>query len=154
MSILEDAFVIYDETFIPLEKADDYFKALNVLVDWKYNSYGNYPLNRQTCVFADKEILSNKKTIPPIWGKDVSIQEWPPELLELKSLVEEKVFEITGIKWTYNVALGNKYTKSKDYISFHSDNEEYGSTQSIASISLGIPRYLLRTQTRRFGRAV
>jgi len=36
--------------------------------------------------------------------------------------------------------LGNRYLRSKDKIAFHSDNEEFGDTQSIASISLGVSR--------------
>lgn len=140
MSILKDAFVFHDSDFINEDKADEYFTALNKLEGWKYNKFKGYELNRETIVFADQDIREDKKKIPPIWGDNVEIYEWPPELLELKNMVEAKVKELTGKEWKYNIALGNRYKKSKDYINFHSDNEEFGSTQSIASISLGIPR--------------
>lgn len=138
MSILKNAFVIYENNL--LDKADDYFVALNSLDGWKYNKVKGYELNRETIVFADPEIKNNDKYIPEIWGKNVIIYNWSPELLEIKKIVEKKVKEITGKEWTYNIALGNRYKSSKDYINFHSDNEEFGNTQSIASISLGCPR--------------
>jgi hypothetical protein len=140
MSILKDGYVIYEEDFMSIDQSTKLFKVLNELDGWKYNTFNGYPLTRQTCVFIDKEIIEDNKTIPPIWGKDVSVIVWPLELLELKTMVEQKVFELTGKKWVYNIALGNKYTKRKDKISYHSDSEEFGNTQSIASISLGIPR--------------
>lgn len=140
MSILKNAFVVYDDDFIDSDNADQYFKILNGLEGWKYNSYKGYELNRETIVFADSEIRNDQKKIPPIWGDNIKVYEWPPEILELKKLIEAKVKELTGKEWKYNIALGNRYTKSKDFISMHSDNEEWGSTQSIASISLGIPR--------------
>lgn len=138
MSILKNALVIYEENL--LDKADDYFVALNGLDGWKYNKVKGYELNRETIVFADPEIKNDNKFIPKIWGKDVKIYDWTNELLEIKQIVEKKVKEITGKEWIYNIALGNRYKKSKDYINFHSDNEEFGNTQSIASVSLGIPR--------------
>lgn len=140
MSILKNAFVIHDNNFIEKEAADEYFKVLNGLTDWKYNTVKGYSLNRETIVFADKEIVVDKSKIPPIWGDNIVVLEWPPELLELKQKVEQKVKELTGVDWHYNIALGNRYKKAKDFISPHSDNEEWGSTKSIASISLGIPR--------------
>ena len=140
MSILKEAFVIYDKTFINTEKADEYFKVFNETFDWKYNAVSGYKLNRQTCVYCDPEIANDKKKIPAIWGDDVTVKEWTPELLEIKTKIEQKVKELTGIDWKYNIALGNRYTRAKDFISMHADKEELGSTQSIASLSLGIPR--------------
>ncbi|MCJ7638082.1 MAG: alpha-ketoglutarate-dependent dioxygenase AlkB [Nitrososphaeraceae archaeon] len=140
MSILKNAFVTYDENFIADDKADQYFKVLNELPGWKYNTVKGYPLNRETIVFADSEIKNDRKKIPAIWGDGIEIYDWPPELLEIKKTIEEKVKELTGKEWKYNIALGNRYTKAKDFISFHADNEEWGSTQSISSISLGVPR--------------
>ena len=140
MSILKNAFVTYIDDFIDPIKSDEYFKVFNETFDWKYNDYNGYRLNRQTCVFADEAIINDKKNIPPIWGSDVTIIPWSPELLEVKHKTEAKVKELTGKDWKYNIALGNRYVKAKDYINFHSDNEEIGSTQSIASLSFGIPR--------------
>ena len=140
MSILKNAFVIHDNDFINKESADEYFKILNELTDWKYNTVKGYALNRETIVFADPEIVADKSKIPPIWGDNIVVLEWPKEILELKGKVEQKVKELTGVDWVYNIALGNRYKKAKDYISPHSDREEWGSTKSISSISLGIPR--------------
>jgi hypothetical protein len=140
MSLLQNAYVIYENNFINEEESNKYFKIFNDSFDWKYNEYNNHKLNRLTCAFADKKIIDDKKIIPPIWGDDVTVIEWTPELLEVKEKTEKKVKELTGIDWKYNIALGNCYTKKGDFIAFHSDNEELGSTQSIASLSFGIPR--------------
>jgi len=140
MSILKNATVRYIDDFIDKDKADEYFKVFNESFDWKYNDYNGYRLNRQTVVFADDDIIEDKKKVPEIWGDNVVIYKWTPELLEVKKKTEEMVKELTGIDWKYNIALGNKYTKGKDYISFHRDSEELGNNKSIASVSLGIPR--------------
>jgi len=140
MSILKNATVRYIDDFIDKDKADEYFKVFNESFDWKYNDYNGYRLNRQTVVFADDDIINDKKKVPEIWGDNVVIYKWTPELLEVKKKTEEMVKELTGVDWKYNIALGNRYTKGKDFISFHSDREEMGSTKSIASVSLGIPR--------------
>lgn len=139
MSLLKKAFVIYDNNFINNEKANEYFESFETF-DWKYNNYNGYRLNRQTCAFADREIVENKRNIPKIWGDDIIVREWTPELLEIKEKTEQKVKELTGLDWKYNIALGNRYTKKNDFIAFHSDNEELGNTKSIASLSFGIPR--------------
>ena len=139
MSLLKNAYVIYDNKFINEEESDQYFDMYNRF-DWKYNNYNGHKLNRQTCVFADSKIVNDNQQIPDIWGKDVTVKEWTPELLEIKSKVENKVKELTGKDWYYNIALCNRYLKKNDFIAFHSDKEEIGSTQSISSLSLGIPR--------------
>lgn len=140
MSILKNAFVIHDNDFIEKDVANEYFKVLNELTDWKYNTVKGYALNRETIVFADPEIVADKSKIPPIWGDNIVVLEWPKEILELKGKVEQKVKELTGVDWKYNIALGNRYKKAKDYINFHADREEMGSTKSISSISFGVPR--------------
>lgn len=140
MSILQKAFVIYYDDFIDLENADKYFSLFNTTFDFKYNNFNGHKLNRQTCAFANKELLENEKTIPKIWGNDITVNPWTPELLEIKEKVEKEVFKLTGVDWKYNIALCNRYTKKSDFIAFHSDREELGNTKSISSISLGIPR--------------
>ncbi len=49
--------------------------------------------------------------------------------------LKEKIEGLTGKK--YNICLANYYSTGRRAIGFHSDNEEYGSTSNIASISLG-----------------
>jgi len=124
----------YIEEFV--KNADNLFVELNSLEEWSVNTFQDWPLNRQTIVFADDNIIADpvKFPIPPIWGKDVKLLQWPKCILDTKEQIEKK----TGVKYT--IALGNRYTKRKDAISFHSDNEEFGNTQSIASISLGVSR--------------
>lgn len=139
-SILSRAFVTYEKNLLEDKQSDKYFEIFDKSFEWKYNDYGTSKLKRQTCAFADKEIASDRQNIPPIWGNDIIVNEWTPELLEIKKIVESKVKELTGIEWTYNVVLCNRYTRGKDLISFHSDNEELGNTKSIASVSLGVPR--------------
>lgn len=140
MSILKNAFVVYDENFIEIDKANQYFELFNSTFDFKYNDYNGYALNRQTCAFADSELIKQSKKIPSIWGDNLVVKEWTPELLEIKNKIEGKVKEMTGKEWSYSIALCNRYTKKSDYIAFHKDREEFSSTKSIASISLGIPR--------------
>lgn len=140
MSIVKDAYVIYDKSFINKDLADKYFTQFNDSFDFKYNTYNNTKLQRQTCAFINKELMKNKDKIPKIWGENITVQEFTPELLEIKHQIENKVKELTGQEWNYNVILCNKYTKNKDVIRFHSDKEEQGITKSIASISLGIRR--------------
>lgn len=93
-------------------------------------------MNRETIVFAADEIFDNpeKFTIPPIWGDKVKVLRFP----SVMKVILAKLKEITGSD--YNIVLGNRYLRSKDKIAQHSDNEEFGNTQSIASISLGVAR--------------
>lgn len=88
-----------------------------------------YKLNRATCVFGDDGVVP-----PDIWGEDVVVNRWTPELLDIKNRIET----LTGKR--YNICLCNYYKTGKHSIGFHSDNEERGSTSSIASISLGTER--------------
>jgi len=126
----------YVDEFLPIESADYLFNYMNKLEGWKKNEYNGHKLARETIVFAVDEIVNNpdKFKIPEIWGKDVVVLPFPTELKTLLELL----CECNNAK--YNIALGNRYLKAKDKISFHSDNEEFGNTQSIASISLGVPR--------------
>ena len=110
--------------------------AFNELEGWKKNTHNGYKLNRETLVFAVDEIVDNpdKFKIPSIWGDNVTVVRFPNRLREIL----KKLKALTGSE--YNIVLGNRYLKAKDKIAQHSDNEEFGNTQSIASISLGIPR--------------
>jgi len=138
----------YDPMFLDDTIANKCFDECNKLTGWKKNTVisedtgKGYLLGRETLVFVSDEIkyklVNDPKhfQLPTVWGKDVTVITFDslPEVKLLKDRVELK----TGCK--YNIALGNRYCTGKDKISFHSDNEEFGNTQSIASISLGIPR--------------
>jgi alkylated DNA repair dioxygenase AlkB len=129
-TILLEANVFYAEKFLDLDVADSLFTKFQKL-DWKLRTYNEQRLNRQTAVYGDKEISMQA---PRIWGDDAVINPWTDELFQLKEMVEAA----TGEK--YNICLGNRYLSGKDFIGMHCDNEEYGSTKSIASISLGCSR--------------
>ena len=126
----------YDSNFLSKEEADYYFNLLDKLEGWNKNNYNGYNLNRQTLVFASEEIVNNsiKFKIPEIWGKNVVVLKFP----YFMSFLLEKLKLITNVE--YNIVLGNRYLKAKDKIAQHSDNEEFGNTQSIASLSFGVPR--------------
>jgi hypothetical protein len=91
----------------------------------------NYSLKRSTCAYGDANIMDAP---PKIWGSDLTVKEWTPELLEIKTKIEA----LTG-KY-YNVCLCNLYETGRNSIGWHADNEEIGSLSSIASISLGAAR--------------
>ena len=139
----------YDPHFLDDMLGDECFNEINQEIGWKKNEYNGYKLNRETIVFVDEELSSKlafgELNVPPIWGKDVVIIQFPQILKHVKNMIEEK----TG--WKYNIALGNRYKKGKDKIAFHSDNEEFGNTQSIASISMGIERlFTFKSKTEPF----
>ena len=128
----------YDANFLELNVASECFYVCNSLQEWNRNIVNGFPLSRETIVFADDDIYeklqSKEIKVPQIWGENICIIKFPQELKNIKQSVEERTKE------TYNIALGNRYLRAKDKIAFHCDNEEFGNTQSIASISLGVPR--------------
>ncbi len=128
----------YEEKFLNDETTRKTFEECMKLEGWRKNTVSGYKLNRETIVFVSEDILYKLKydnfQVPTVWGKDVTVLEFPTEL----KLVKEQIEKRTG--WGYNIALGNRYLTGKDKIAFHSDNEEFGNTQSIASISLGVSR--------------
>jgi hypothetical protein len=125
----------YCEGFLCHNDANDLFDFFNSLKGWKVNSYKGNKLGRETIVFVSEQLNNtpNFKT-PEIWGENVTILPIPKEL----QFTLQLLWKMTGQK--YNIVLGNRYLKSKHKIAFHSDNEEFGDTQSIASISLGVIR--------------
>ncbi len=136
--MLPRAATDYYPDFIDKANADAYFeKFLNF--DWKRRhakepdpiKTTKYRNNRETVVFGDKETV---ELIPTIWGIDIIVQEWTPELTKIK----DSITDIT--KKEYNVCLCNLYRDGRRTIGYHSDREEFGSVSSIASISLGQER--------------
>lgn len=136
--LLPGAEVNYYPTFVFPElqkKLIQELSALNWTKDTVTTSTSNYKLNRGTNVFGDAHLLMRKP--PKIWGNTRQIQVWTPSMLELKEQIEAT----TGC--AYNVCLVNYYLNGKDYIHWHSDKEELGDQNSIASISLGANRRFL-----------
>jgi alkylated DNA repair dioxygenase AlkB len=128
--ILKDAKVTYKDRFLSEVRSNELLEKFKNL-DWKIRKYKNMTLNRYTAAYGDEDITAQA---PRIWGEDIVINPWIPELKELKDKIEKEVGE------KYNICLCNYYQSGKQYIGMHSDNEEYGSTKSIASISLGAER--------------
>lgn len=136
---LENAKVYYYENFLTEEESKEIFDSLRDMFEEEtvkeiLNDEGKskYKLNRKTMVFIDLSI--DNKVIPGIWGHDVTIITFPEKLLEIKTRLEE----LFACK--FNICLANFYNNGKKSIGWHSDNEEKGSTNCIASISLGAER--------------
>lgn len=133
---LPGASVQYYPHFIAPEKAAALFaKFQNFPWKVRHAAYGgtkNYKLNRSTCAFGDPGVKA-----PQIWGDDLTVELWTPEMLELRNAIST----LTG--YNFNICLCNKYQNGKQTIGYHADNEERGSISCIASISLGTPRKFL-----------
>jgi len=132
---LPGAIISYCPNAITKEDCDDYYDVFIKTFDLirrkvTYEETSGI-LNRATCVFGD---IDESFDIPDIWGEGTKIYEWTTELLEIKKVVEG----LTG--FTYNICLCNYYSTKKRTIGWHSDREEFGDTQSIASISIGSER--------------
>ena len=46
----------------------------------------SYKLNRATCAFGSQDDF---EVIPKIWGNDISLNKWTPELLKIKKDIEK-----------------------------------------------------------------
>src|SRR5690349_18802848 len=126
-SILRDADTFYYPDFLTEEEADGYFEAFSNL-DWAKRKHNNYELKRETTVYADSNLTDKA---PAIWGEGAIVNEWTKEMADVKKRIEDYVGD------AYNICLGNRYTKGGEFIAYHSDNEEYGTTKSIASLTIG-----------------
>lgn len=132
---LEGAIVSYDRGFLAKEAADAYYETFTGGLDWKIRmtDYGKggseYQLNRATCAYGDPSV-----TAPVVWGSDLVVHPWTPELNDVRMQAEI----LTGHR--YNICLCNRYDNGKRAIGFHADNEERGSIDGIASVSLGAER--------------
>jgi len=134
---LPDAKVTYYANFIDDATSNAYYNLFLSTFNFarRYVDYGKDGnenkglLNRATCAFGDTGL-----ELPDIWGEDIQMNEWTPEMLEIKALVEE------ATKTKYNICLCNYYNTRKRTIGWHADREELGDTQSIASISFGDER--------------
>lgn len=138
---LENAKVYHYSNFISDEESVDILEIMSELFEQELNKdildendKPKYKLNRKTLVFVDP--LINNKIIPKIWGHDVTILEFPESLVHIKNKLEELLAD----KYKFNICLANYYVNGKKGIGWHSDNEEKGNTNCIASISLGAER--------------
>jgi alkylated DNA repair dioxygenase AlkB len=134
---LVDAKVLYINNYITEELQnkifDKYRKIFNeeerktVSVDER-----TYTLNRKTLVLVDEKLKNY--IIPKIWGNGVTIMTFDDDIREIKNKLS------TDLNYNFNICLCNYYPNGKSNISFHSDNEEKGDIECIASISIGAIR--------------
>ncbi|AGF84971.1 hypothetical protein QJ854_gp811 [Moumouvirus goulette] len=135
---LENATVLYDPKYLNESESETIFNLMSDLFKnesrKKVTDKNNveYTLKRKTMVLIDKDI--DKNIIPKIWGDDVKVIEFMPDLLNIKHKLE------TDLNYKFNICLANYYNTGKNGIGWHSDNEEKGSTSCIASLSLGSER--------------
>lgn len=123
----------YYGVLIPLVSADDYFSNLLTCIEWKNDEaviYGKRIITkRKVAWYADQpfEYTYSKTT------KHATL--WTNELLQLKTLVEEKAGE------QFNSCLLNLYHDGSEGMAWHSDAEkDLKKNGAIASLSFGAER--------------
>ncbi|CAE6361500.1 unnamed protein product [Rhizoctonia solani] len=128
---LEGADVYYQEDFIPLELANEWYEQLNELDTWyrpTLKVYGRDVIqSRLIAAYATDADLTVKYS-----GHPVTLHtEYPPVLRAIQDQVE------TQLGVTFNHVMLNKYEDGSVYIGKHSDTKE---NKVIASVSLGAVR--------------
>ncbi len=128
-----DGTVFYHGTILPREKANYYLDSLYKKIDWKNDEaiiFGQLiTTKRKVAWYGDKPFRytysrTTKQALP-----------WTPELLELKTVVEE----ISGD--TFNSCLLNLYHDGNEGMAWHSDGEkDLKKNGAIASLSFGAER--------------
>ena len=128
-----DGTVNYHGRVLSPDKATDYFDILFKSIIWKNDEaiiLGKHIITRRKVAwYGNNEYAytysnTTKQALP-----------WTKELLELKTLVEQKT------KTTFNSCLLNLYHNGDEGMAWHSDSEKsLGKNTTIASISLGAER--------------
>ena len=131
---LKDGEVWYMENFIPLDKANSYFKNFVETINWRQEEikmYGKtYPVPRKTAWYG-YEGFNYKYS-----GILCNPEPWTKELLGIKSVIESFLPESD-----FNSVLLNLYRDGSDKVSWHADDEKgLGINPLIASVSLGATR--------------
>ena len=129
----KDGTVNYYGKLMPQDQADRYLKSLLDTIEWK---------NDEAIIFG-KRIITKRKVA---WYGDLPFEytyskvtkkalPWTAELLELKTLVEEKSGD------TFNSCLLNLYHDGSEGMAWHSDAEkDLVKNGAIASMSFGAER--------------
>ena len=125
----------FREHFLNSEEADLLFAQLLENTPWRQRVQTMYEKKvvtpRLTAWYGDSE-KSYK-----LGGGEFEVNAWTPELLSLKSRIEE------AFGYEFNLVLLNLYRDHNDSVAWHRDKESrYGDRPVIASLSLG--------QTRKF----
>lgn len=129
----KDGEVFYFGPIMPVSKAIQIFEDLLQKIEWKNDEaiiFGKHIITkRKAAWYGDKPFeytysKITKKALP-----------WTPELLNLKSLVEQETKE------TYNSCLLNLYHNGSEGMAWHSDDErDLKKNGAIASLSFGAVR--------------
>ena len=139
---LEDAQLKIMDTFLDPIESDRYFKFFMQNIKWAGGTikiFGKeYEIPRMQAWYGDKSANYSYS------GLDLEPLEWLPEILEIKTEVENYC------QTSFNSVLFNLYRNGKDSNGWHSDNEkELGPEPIIASISLGQERpFKLKHKTK------
>ena len=140
-SLVKLAPVLYYPNFLDKATADKLYGELKTY-DIGRHTYNGKKLARNTAVFGDTSKLNK---FPKIWGEDTQMINWTDGM----PIMEEVLNKVKSFLETeFNICLVNQYATGKDFIGWHSDNEEKGDCYCIASISLGAVRkflFLLKT---------
>lgn len=130
--------LLYNNTFIDREPADNFYDALVRKIEWKQRPvkvFGIEIMQPRKVSFASK---SGKPY--PYTGQVLESQEWIIEFDELATLVQNAI--MPEYKGTYfNSVHMNLYENGEHHIGWHSDDEPlWGKEPVIASISFGASR--------------
>jgi len=128
-----DGIVHYHGAIMAFEKANHYFNSLLNTIAWQHDEaviFGKRIITKRKVAWYANEryayTYSNTTKLALPWTK---------ELVELKSIVEEKSKE------TFNSCLLNLYHNGEEGMAWHSDAEkDLKINGAIASLSLGTPR--------------
>ena len=129
----KDGTVNYYCKLLNKKEADIYFEKLLTSIEWK---------NDEAIIFAKKIITKRKvawygeKPFEYTYSKTTKLAlPWTKELLELKTLIEQKTDS------TFNSCLLNLYHTGEEGMAWHSDGEpDLKKNGTIASLSFGAER--------------
>lgn len=129
----KDGTVNYYGKLLNNKEADNYFEKLLTGIQWK---------NDEAIIFGNKIITKRKvawyaeKPFEYTYSKTTKLAlPWTKELLELKTLIEQKTGD------TFNSCLLNLYHTGEEGMAWHSDGEtDLKKNGAIASLSFGAER--------------
>jgi alkylated DNA repair dioxygenase AlkB len=140
------AELYFDERFLTADRANTFFDVLFKNCTWqRRNGPFGHPVPRDEAFYGDAgtQYTYSRRQYTPL--------PWIPELLELRTLVEDATpsavyRDLDPTRRGYNAVLCNLYRDGNDSVGWHADAEpEMGPV--IASVSLGEPR-LFRLKAR------
>ena len=133
------AEIYYERKFLPSEEATVLFDMLRTKCAWQ-----RHRTSFKSLVPRDEAYYGDPGTSYTYSRREYSPLAWIPELLSLKTRIEEATPEIAysnlGMpRLDYNAVLCNLYTNGNDCVGLHADAEpEMGPI--VASVSLGAER--------------